>query len=108
MAVAYQIKVLAGVGVPLFSAGPFAAMTVSTGLTVGSDLGIVKCRIASLDVVAAGGLGYTFSSGAATLIEKFFQKLGVGEAKLDSEYASLTQTLVHAVRSAPDVPVCKG
>ena len=106
--VAYQIKVLAGIGVPLFSAGPFAAMTFSTGLTVGSDLGIVKCRIASLDVVAAGGLGYTFSSGAAALVEKFFQKLGLGGAKLDSEYASVAQTLVHNVRSAPDVPVCKG
>jgi len=106
--VAYQIKVLAGIGVPLFSAGPFAAMTVGTGMTVGSDLGIVKCRIASLDVVAAGGLGYTFSSGAATLVEKFFQRLGLGEAKLDSEYASVTQTLVQLRRSAPDVPVCRG
>jgi len=106
--VAYQIKVLAGLGVPLFSAGPFAAMTFSTGMTVGSDLGIVKCRIASLDVVAGGGLGYTFSSKGSELVEKFFQKLGLSEAKLDSEYASVTQTLVHKTASAPDVPVCKG
>ena len=106
--VAYQVKVLGGIGIPLFTAGPFAAMTVSTGLTVGSDLGIVKCRLASLDVVAAGGLGYTLSSSGKGLVEKFFQKLGVSEAKLDSEYSSVTQTLVHAVRSAPDVPVCKG
>jgi hypothetical protein len=105
--VAYQIKVLAGVGVPLFSAGPFAAMTVSTGLTVGSDLGIVKCRIASLDVVAGGGLGYTFSSGATKLLATFFERLGLGEAKLDSEYASVSQTLIHNLHSAPDVPVCK-
>ncbi|HEV8053763.1 MAG TPA: hypothetical protein VGP30_02925, partial [Candidatus Limnocylindrales bacterium] len=106
--VANQIKVLAGIGVPLFSAGPFAAMTLSTGMTVGSDLGIVKCRIASLDVVAGGGLGYTFSSKGSELVEKFFQKLGLSEAKLDSEYASVTQTLVHKTASAPDVPVCKG
>lgn len=106
--VAYQMKVLGGIGIPLFTAGPFAAMTVSTGLTVGSDLGIVKCRIASLDVVAAGGLGYTFSSQGAGLVERFFQKLGLSEAKLDSEYASVTQTLVHKTPSAPDVPVCKG
>ena len=106
--VAYQLKVLGGIGIPLFTAGPFAAMTVSTGLTVGSDLGIVKCRIASLDVVAAGGLGYTFSSKGASLVEKFFEKLGLSEVKLDSEYANVTQTLVHAARSAPDVAVCKG
>ena len=107
LVVAYQIKVLAGVGVPLFSAGPYAAMTVSTGLTVGSDLGIVKCRIASLDVVAAGGLGYTFSSGAAKLLTSFLERLGLGEAKIDTEYAGVTQTLVHNAHSAPDVPVCK-
>ncbi|MEO7117860.1 MAG: hypothetical protein ABIZ34_02685 [Candidatus Limnocylindrales bacterium] len=105
--VAYQMKVLAGLGVPLFTAGPFAAMTVSTGLTVGSDLGIVKCRLASLDVVAAGGLGYTFSSAGSGLVTKFFEKLGLSGVKLDSEYANVTQTLLHQVRSAPDVPVCK-
>lgn len=104
---AAQMKVLAGVGVPLFSAGPYAAITIGTGLTVGSDLGIVKCRQASLDVVAAGGFGYVFSSGDDTAVKKFLEGLGLSRVKLDSEHAGVTQTIYEFRDYDPKVAACQ-
>lgn len=106
---AYQSKVLLGMGVPLFTAGPFGAITVSVGLTNGSDLGIVKCKQASLDVVVAGGLGFTVGGGGpgTDYIKSLFDRLRSVPVKLDSEYASKNVTIVHEVLATPNVAACR-
>lgn len=107
--VAYQAKVLLGLGVPLFTAGPFGAITVSTGLTDGSNLGIVKCKQASLDVVVAGGLGFTIGGGdtAKDYLKSLFDRLrGTAPVKLDTEYGTKTATVVHEVFIKPPVVAC--
>lgn len=108
--VAYQAKALIGVGVPLFTAGPFGAVTVSVGLTNGSDLGIVKCRRSSLDVVVAGGMGFTIGGGQSGTdhVTALLSRLaGSAPLKLDSEYSPKTATVVHEKFAAPNVGVCK-
>ncbi len=107
--VAYQAKVLLGLGVPLFTAGPFGGITVSVGLTNGSDLGIVKCKQASLDVVISGGLGFTVGGGGpgTDYVKSLFDRLRSVPVKLDSELAAKTATVVHEVLAAPNVAACK-
>ncbi len=107
--VAYQAKVLLGLGVPLLTAGPFGAITVSTGLTNGSDLGIVKCKQASLDVVVGGGLGFTIGGGdtGKNYLQSLFDRLrGSAPVKLDTEYANKSATVVHEVFIKPPVAAC--
>lgn len=59
---AVQVKAVLGLAIPAALAGPFASITVSCGLTNGSAIGIVHCMQSSIDVVVAGGVGYTLDS----------------------------------------------
>ncbi|HXI14601.1 MAG TPA: hypothetical protein VNM92_18440 [Thermoanaerobaculia bacterium] len=104
--VAAQIKSVIGLGIPAALAGPFAAVTVSYGMTNGSSIGIVKCRQTSIDVVVAGGAGYTLAPGELKFLELLKTKLP-WPPKVDSELASGTTTVVHRVDYEPKVPVCR-
>ena len=46
-------------------AGPYAKLTISTGLTVGSALGLVQCKGATLKVDGGGGVGLQMSQEPA-------------------------------------------
>lgn len=104
--VALQLKVVIGLGVPAAMAGPFGAVTVAYGLTNGSSIGIVQCRQASLDVVVAGGVGFTLDPGKLQFLTLLMQKVPWAP-KLDSELASKVTTVVHKTFYAPNVPVCR-
>ncbi|MEO6260727.1 MAG: hypothetical protein ABIP63_10265 [Thermoanaerobaculia bacterium] len=104
--VAAQIKQVIGLGVPAALAGPFGAFTVSYGLTNGSSIGIVQCRQTSIDVVVAGGAGFTLAPGESKFLEALKLKLPWAP-KIDSEIASASKTVVHRVDYEPKVPVCR-
>ena len=104
--VAAQIKEVIGLGIPAAMAGPFAAFTVSYGMTNGSSIGIVQCRQTSIDVIVAGGAGYTLAPGESKVLELLKMKLPWAP-KIDSEIASASTTVVHRVDYEPKVPVCR-
>ncbi len=103
--VAAQMKVLVGLGIPAALAGPFAAITISYGLTNGSSIGIVQCKQVTLDVVAGYGAGYTLAPTLST----FLKKLDFPWApKIDSEFASSSSNVIPTMKAyKPKVAVCR-
>ncbi|MGB9378798.1 MAG: hypothetical protein WCB04_14935 [Mycobacteriales bacterium] len=104
--IALQMKLVIGLGIPAALAGPFAAVTVSYGITNGSAIGIVQCRQSSLDVVLAGGVGFTIAPGELKIFELLEGLLSLAP-KLDSEYAAGTTSVVHRTDYQPKVAVCR-
>jgi hypothetical protein len=104
--VAEQVTVVIGVGVPAAMAGPFAALTVAYGLTNGSSIGIVQCRQTSVDVVLAGGVGFTLAPATLKFLE-LLKATVPWEPKVDTELASLTTTVLHRLAYQPKVAVCR-
>ncbi len=99
---AVQLKAQVGLGVEAFNAGPYAALTGSVGVTVGSDLGIVKCRGVTLALNVKAGLGFTVSKDlgkALSLLPK---------VKLVTEYPLLSAKLIDKQGVRPKVPICGG
>lgn len=103
---AMQVKFVIGLGIPAAFAGPFAAVTVSYGLTNGSAIGIVQCRQSSIDVVLAGGVGFVLDPGELHYLKKLELELP-WVPKLDTELASRATTVVHTTDYQPKVPTCR-
>lgn len=103
--VAEQIKVVLGLGIPAAFTGPFAAVTLSYGVTNGSAIGIVQCKEVSVDVVLGYGAGFTLAPGQSTFFKTFREKFPWAP-KLDSELASGATTVLHKVSHLPKVGVC--
>jgi hypothetical protein len=102
---AVQVKTVLGLGIPAAFAGPFASFTVSYGLTNGSAIGIVHCKQSSIDVVVAGGVGYTLDSKLVKAVNTIAAKLPF-PIKVDSELLSVNKTVVHEVWYKPKIPAC--
>ncbi len=99
---AVQLKTQIGLGVTAANAGPFGALTVAVGATVGSDLGIVKCRGVTVSIDAKAGVGFKIAPGA----EKVLKSLpGV---KLQTEYVPFALNILQRTAVRPKVPICGG
>lgn len=103
---AVQVKAVLGLGIPAAFAGPFAAFTVSYGMTNGSAIGIVQCKQTSIDVVVAGGVGYTVDSKLATALSAIAAGLPF-PIKIDSELLSVNETVIHKVEYKPPILACE-
>lgn len=89
-----------GVGLPVGSAGPYAAATVSAGVTNGSALGIVRCRRADLIITAKAGVGISMPSPVKAAVEKILGKEIPGEKEV------VSQDIVRKTATVPDVKAC--
>jgi hypothetical protein len=103
---AVQFKVVIGIGVPAAFAGPFGAFTVSYGMTNGSSIGITHCLQTTIDVIIAGGVGYTLTREVGELINGLASKLP-WKVKADSELLSVSKSVIHEVEYEPKLAVCK-
>ncbi len=103
---AVQVRTVLGLGIPAAFAGPFAAFTVSYGLTNGSAIGIVKCKQSSIDVVVAGGVGYSVAGKVLEAVKGFASSLPF-PIKVDSELLSVNKTVVHKVYYKPKILACE-
>jgi hypothetical protein len=104
---AYQLKVLIGLGIPLVSAGPFTTVTISAGLTAGSDLGLVKCRGVTVTVVGGAGLGFTLASSESEALTSILKGLHLEGSKVDSEFASVSKELFKGSQTIPKAKICQ-
>lgn len=55
----HQVRVMVGLGVAGFAAGPYVGLRSSVAIREGSAIGLVHCRGASLAVNLIGGVGYS-------------------------------------------------
>jgi hypothetical protein len=102
---AVRFKVQVGVGMPGMLAGPYATVTVSTGVTKGSSLGasLATCRGVTLNILVGGGAGLQIDlKRILPFLPASFPKSKVKiESEVNVSVFSKTQVL-------PDVPLCRG
>lgn len=101
--VAVKAKLLAGLGPPAVTAGPFGSINAAIGVTNGSALGasLVRCRGASLDLEVGGGVELSIAPAVLDGLEKL---LPAG-TKLTSAIEK-TENVLHREQVVPDVPLC--
>jgi hypothetical protein len=74
---ANQMKVIVGVGAFGFAAGPYLSFTSAIGAFRNSDIGMIKCNGAVLDVKLSGGVGYVIPKAVTNLINSLLSSLNI-------------------------------
>ena len=72
-----EVKVIAGIGVHGFAAGPYFRVTSALGVFKGSSLGMIACKEATLDVKLSGGVGYVIPKVVTTLFNSILSALNI-------------------------------
>jgi hypothetical protein len=105
---ATDIRIMLGLGIPAANAGPYGRLTTSVGLTVGSDLGIVKCRQATVVVSAGGGVGMSAANSVVFGINQVLSRLGLAKkVEEDSGKDFLLEEIYNKTFTAPEKAICK-
>lgn len=105
---AHKLKMTVGIGGFGFVVGPYASLTSAVGVTNGSDLGIVKCKGATLDLDMAFGIGYVMPQPVVKVINFFLRSLNLGEIKPSGGTDVQKLHLATLQGYAPKVKVCEG
>jgi hypothetical protein len=84
-----EVRVIAGIGVHGFAAGPYFRVTSSLGVFKGSSLGMISCKEATIDVKLSGGVGYVIPQAVTSFFNKILSGLNIkyridGEGSLQS------------------------
>ncbi len=74
---ANQVKVIVGVGAWGFAAGPYFSFTSAVGALRQSDIGMIACTGATLDVKLSGGVGYVIPKSVASLVNSILSGLNI-------------------------------
>ena len=72
-----QLQVIVGVGAFGFAAGPYFSFTTAIGAFRNSDIGMIKCNGAILDIKLSGGVGYVIPKAVTNLINSFLSSLNI-------------------------------
>ena len=105
---AHKLKMTVGIGGFGFVVGPYASLTSAVGVANGSDLGIVKCKGATLDLDMAFGIGYVMPQPVVKVINFFLRSLNLGEIKPSGGTDVQKLHLATLQGYAPKVKVCEG
>jgi hypothetical protein len=79
-----EMKVIAGIGVHGFAAGPYFRVTSALGVFKGSSLGMIACKEATIDVKLSGGVGYVIPKAVTSLINAVLRGLNI-KYRIDGE-----------------------
>ncbi len=105
--VAYQIRLVLGLGIPAAFVGPHAGLTASFTVTRGSDLGLLVCRMASTDIAVNGGVGYKLEPAFIDVLASMFSRNASTHAKLDSDLIDYSKPVFHWDTTYPAIHLCK-
>jgi hypothetical protein len=105
----HQLKVIAGIGIHGFAAGPFFAFTSAVGVARKSDIGMFKCHQATLDVSLAGGVGYLIPKAVTDAINFVLRQLNI-KYRVDGEggFSSKPLKIISTTGAAPHSEACAG
>ena len=84
-----EVKVIAGIGVHGFAAGPYFRVTSALGVFKGSSLGMIECKEATVNVKLSGGVGYVIPKVVTNIFNAILSGLNIkyritGEGGFDS------------------------
>jgi hypothetical protein len=72
-----EVKVIAGIGVHGFAAGPYFRVTSALGVFKGSSLGMIQCKEATIDVKLSGGVGYVIPKVVTNVFNSILSVLNI-------------------------------
>jgi hypothetical protein len=102
----HQMRVIVGVGVHGFAAGPYFSFTSSVGLFKGSDLGMIQCKEATIVVKLSGGVGYLIPKSVTSLINSFLRALNI-KYRIDGEGSLSPSDAITIINSTSTLPGCR-
>jgi hypothetical protein len=84
-----EVKVIAGIGVHGFAAGPYFRVTSALGVFKGSSMGMLECKEATINVKLSGGVGYVIPKVVTNIFNAILSGLNIkyritGEGGFDS------------------------
>ena len=105
LVVAVKMKLLAGIGTPAATVGPYGSFTAAIGVTNGSSLGaaLARCHGTSLDLKVGGGVGFSVSPAAFEALKALLPK----KLKLENGIET-SKVILHRAEVVPAVPLCQG
>jgi hypothetical protein len=109
----HRAKIIVGLGALGFTVGPYLGMNSTVGVTNGSDLGLVKCKGATLIIALDGGVGYVIPKLVTDAINFILRALSVGPLQLgqikgDGGVATGEPlTIINKSATDPPVKVCQ-
>lgn len=77
LTLANQVRVIAGVGIHGFAAGPYFSFTTAVGAFRTSSIGMLACNGATLDIKLNGGVGYLIPKSITNLINSVLRALNI-------------------------------
>lgn len=72
LVMAFEGKVMLGLGMPMFSAGPYGKVIVSVGYANAGLLGAVPCRLLTPSIQGSWGIGANVSTTVGTVLKGLF------------------------------------
>lgn len=103
----HQVKVMVGIGAFGFNTGPYVAMNSSVAVSRGSDIGIVTCKAATLNMVMLAGVGYMMPQGVAGAVNFILRKLNLGEIQRSGGFETKPMNILSTTSYTPKVKVCE-
>ena len=73
----HSVKVIAGIGVAGFAAGPYFTFFSAVGLERSSDIGMLACTYAPIKLDMNGGVGYVIPQSVTSAINFILRKLNI-------------------------------
>ena len=109
---ATSIKVMLGLGVPAFNAGPYAQVVTSVALATGSSIGFageaMKCRQATVTVQGSFGAGLTVGDTVGKALNAYLSQLATTtRVDTDNQKPFLSEPLYSHSFWSPDVEYCR-
>lgn len=102
---AHAVRFKLGLGFVLFDVGPYVDVISSAGVIRGSDLGILVCNLAYIDLAARAGLGLNIN-GTVTKVINAVMGLFTNK-RLQSEHTLVQSPLAFLIKSGRVKPAVK-
>jgi hypothetical protein len=77
LTLANQVRIIAGIGIHGFAAGPYFSFTTAVGAFRTSSIGMLACNGATLDIKLNGGVGYLIPKSIVNLINSVLRALNI-------------------------------
>lgn len=106
--IAHQLRMTIGIGGFGFAVGPYVSLTTAMSVVNGSDLGIVKCKGANLNLDMGYGIGYVMPTAVVKVINVFLRALNLGQIKSAGGTGPITTHLATLQGYAPKQKICAG
>ena len=107
MVLSHAVRVIVGIGALGFATGPYFDYVSSFGVTNGSDLGIVKCRGASLEMFLGAGIGYQIPQPVTKAINFILRALNLKQIQGNGGLQLARALVLHLEGITPISKICR-